>query len=150
MVQKKRLTEETVTHIIVHATMTSPQTDMRLAEFQRRRRKEGYIDAGFHYFIERSGEFETPIPVEEAGAHTSRYNDRSVGIVLVGGNNPKGTGPEANFTLEQYNTLAVISNSLLLRFPNAEIVGLRDLRSGTQVNPSFNVQELLRRLNFPT
>ena len=54
------------------------------------------------------------------------YNRVSVGICLVGGVNDDGVA-DANFTEAQYNSLAGMLLSLSYTFPEAVVLGHRDL-----------------------
>lgn len=90
-------------------------------------RKQGWRCIGYHYVIRRDGRVELGRPENEPGAHVQGYNSRSLGICMVGGVKPDGRTAETNFTDEQYDALADLLDRLRVKYPEAEIVGHRDL-----------------------
>jgi N-acetylmuramoyl-L-alanine amidase len=106
----------------------------------------GWSDIGYHFVIRRSGGVERGRWVRVAGAHVKGYNSMSVGVCMVGGvdNDMK---PEDNFTDEQWHALIDVISALKGDFPNAKIVGHRDLDSG-KACPSFDVTEWVKSVKI--
>lgn len=73
------------------------------------------------------------------GAHARGFNHLSIAICLVGGIDDKGK-PEANFTPEQMRELRTLLDELLARYPNAKVLGHRDLPNVNKACPSFDVR----------
>lgn len=73
---------------------------------------------GYHYVIDLKGEVYTGRAVEEVGAHVKGSNANSIGLCLVGMN---------RFTPAQWAALRRLVIELHARYPNARIVGHRDL-----------------------
>lgn len=136
-----------VNQIIVHSSATRPDQDVDAAMIRRWHLNRGWSDIGYHYVIKRNGLVELGRDLdgdgnvnEEVGAHAFGFNQNSIGICMIGGVNNDNV-PEANFTLKQYNTLYYCVSILRTDFPNAEIIGHKDVSS--TACPSFDVKSLL-------
>jgi len=73
---------------------------------------------GYHFVIYRNGGIVTGRSVEEVGAHVAGFNQKSLGICLVGTD---------KFTTDQWSSLAELIGTLRKTYPAARIVGHRDL-----------------------
>lgn len=101
---------------------------------------------GYHYVIYRNGVSVSGRAEQEPGAHAKGYNQKSLGICLIGTD---------QYTPEQWQTLRELITLLQKRYPDARIVGHRDLspdRNGnggvepdewTKTCPGFDVAEWL-------
>lgn len=136
------------THIIIHCAATRPSMDIGRAEIDRWHRERGFFGIGYHFVIRRSGEVQEGRPVGEIGAHAKPWNDRSVGICLVGGVAEDGKTPEANYTQEQWAALEGLIMGLRSRYPGAEVVGHRDVPGVAKACPSFDVRAWAREKGF--
>jgi N-acetylmuramoyl-L-alanine amidase len=77
------------------------------------------LDAiGYHYVIYRNGALATGRDECEIGAHVTGFNKKSLGICLVGID---------HFRTAQWAALTDLVTSLKKRYPEARIVGHRDL-----------------------
>lgn len=83
---------------------------------------------GYHFVIRRDGTREEGRRLPNTGAHVRGFNERSIGICLVGGVG-KGGEPQNNFTRDQLDELIDLLDDLNRRYPTAEILGHRDLIS---------------------
>jgi N-acetylmuramoyl-L-alanine amidase len=101
-------------------------------------RQKGWLKIGYHYVIKRDGEVEIGRELEEIGAHVQGYNDRSLGVCMVGGIDDAGE-PENNFTEEQFAALSTLLYQLKTIYPDAEIKGHRNFAN--KACPSFDVEE---------
>lgn len=131
--------------------------DIGVEYIDRWHREQGYFKVGYHFVIKRDGTVEPGRKINSVGAHVlvrgQAYNQRSIGICLVGGRRsvPKGTSTndptlqEANYTAEQWTALRELLDTLHTRFPTARIVGHRDLTKDGRACPSFDVAEWLER-----
>jgi len=131
-----------VKFIIVHCSATPPAMDIGAAEIDRWHRERGWLGIGYHGVIRRDGKLESGRPLDRPGAHAKGYNYESIGVCLVGGVDDHGQ-PENNFTPEQFAQLRIILDQLSQRFPNAEILGHRDLPGVAKACPCFNVRAWL-------
>ncbi|MDO8839665.1 MAG: N-acetylmuramoyl-L-alanine amidase [Parvibaculum sp.] len=145
------LKPENVTHIVVHCSYTPPSMDVDVRTIDRWHRVRGWLMVGYHLVIRRDGTAENGRPLNMVGAHVSGYNNRSVGVCLVGGmkEGTAGAHPvdETNFTPEQYTTLAIVVRTLKDKFPNAVVVGHNDL-TRTKTCPTFDVKAWAASLNL--
>lgn len=143
-----------IKQIIIHCSATSPDLDLGAADIKRWHvEQNGWQDIGYHYVIRRNGGIELGRDLdgdgdvlEEVGAHTYGFNQHSVGICLIGGVGETNQ-PEANFSFIQYQSLHLIVQGLTRMFPEAEILGHRDLPNTTKACPSFNVKAFFNRQN---
>lgn len=78
------------------------------------------LDAiGYHYIIYRNGVVVTGRSEEEIGAHVTGFNQKSIGICMVGTD---------KFTIGQWFSLQTLVSNLKSRCPSiARVVGHRDL-----------------------
>jgi N-acetylmuramoyl-L-alanine amidase len=147
-VKYKPLTD--VRYIVVHCAATSANVDVGAKEIDRWHRERGFFSIGYHAVIRRNGTVEDGRPIDQPGAHARQHNSHSLGVCLVGGVDgvdknrdgritPDEFVPEANFTPEQIYMLRIVLDEWKAKWPNAEIVGHRDLDSG-KACPSFDVK----------
>lgn len=81
---------------------------------------------GYHFVVYINGAVATGRHLDEIGAHVQGFNQKSIGICMVGGldEHGKATG---QYTQEQWDALAGCVASLQKAYPKAKIVGHRDL-----------------------
>ena len=128
--------------IIVHCAATSPSMDIGAKEIDRWHRQKGWLGIGYHFVIRRDGTVETGRPITQAGAHATNYNNKSVGVCLVGGVKEDKKTPEANFTPAQYVSLIELLKKLRKDYPDAKIIGHNEVAQ--KACPSFDVQKWLK------
>ncbi len=113
--------------IIIHCAATGPSHDVDIKDIDRWHRAQGWRMVGYHFFIKRDGTLQTGRPLMDGGAHAQGYNERSVGVCMAGGVAEDGSTPENNFTPEQWNSLHNIVTELQQQFPQAKVIGHRDV-----------------------
>ena len=87
---------------------------------------------GYHYVILPDGVVEHGRPLFYQGAHVGtprNYNNQSIGVCYVGGRNANGEIADTR-TLAQKQALVRVLTLLKSQYPNAKIVGHRDLNKG--------------------
>lgn len=108
--------------IVVHHTAT-PNTysthQIRAMHLARE-----FNDIGYHAVIERDGSIHAGRPIAKIGAHVRGKNRHSVGVAVIGDNTVSGR----EWTIAQKISLKVFLQALKLFFPDAQIVGHRDLK----------------------
>jgi len=134
--------------LVVHCAATKPSMDIGVKEIRLWHRQQGWLDVGYHYVIRRSGEVEKGRPDDRPGAHASQVNDRSIGICLVGGIDAKGKA-ENNFTNEQFAALRTLLYQLRCLYPEADVIGHRDIPGVAKDCPSFCMKTLWKEWNTP-
>ena len=131
-------------YIIIHCAATRPSMDIGAKEIDLwHRRDKGYNGIGYHFVIRRNGKVEKGREQEEIGAHTFKYNDKSIGVCLVGGVTETNVNiPEDNFTPAQWASLKELVSVLKAAYHHADIVGHNNLDL-QKACPSFDVGEWL-------
>lgn len=130
-----------VDFIVVHCSATSETADIGADEIRGWHLKRGWLDIGYHWVIKRDGSAEPGRSENTPGAHARGFNHISLGICLVGGVESDNKTPEANFTHAQWETLEEIIRSIKVDWPDAKVVGHRDLPNVAKACPSFDAPE---------
>ena len=115
-----------VDYLVVHCSASKPSQNWSIEDIRAMHKAKGWSDVGYHAVIKRDGTIQYGRPMDVQGAHVLGYNNRSIGICMIGGLDESGT-PEDNFTAEQWNSLELLMITLHNFFPKAEILGHRDL-----------------------
>lgn len=134
---KPRATTEA---IFMHCSATKAGMDIGLREIRQWHKEQGWLDVGYHFIIRRDGTIEEGRPVDVVGSHAKGWNERSVGVCLVGGVDAKGQ-PEANFTPAQMHELRGLLQTLQEQYPQAVIKAHHDV--APKACPSFNLSRWL-------
>lgn len=71
--------------IIIHCTATPEGMDFRASDIDRWHKEQGWQMIGYNYVIDLDGTVEVGRPLSMTGAHCKGWNNRSIGIVYVGG-----------------------------------------------------------------
>lgn len=112
--------------IVVHCSATAPHQDIGASDINDWHKARGFKGIGYHRVIRRDGSLEYGRKTADVGAHVKGYNRVSVGVCLVGGIDAAGNA-ENNFTPRQMRRLQVVLAGLQQTYPDAEILGHRDL-----------------------
>lgn len=131
--------------LIIHCTATKPDQDIGVEEINEWHIARGFSEIGYHYVIRRDGTLETGRSINKKGAHALGYNDKSIGISMVGGVD-NNLNPENNFTISQWNTLKTFITNFITTHPDTKIIGHNQVSS--KACPSFDVPTYLAA-NFP-
>ena len=99
----------------------------------------GWDGIGYHKIICQNGVIENGRPTYWQGAHVYGYNNKSLGVCLIG---------KSNFNNKQLNSLFKLLKFWAKIYPNAEIVGHRDFPNTEKTCPNFNVKEWLKEKKF--
>jgi N-acetylmuramoyl-L-alanine amidase len=126
-----------IKYIVIHCTATKPSQDIGVSEIDEWHKARGWKGVGYHFVVRRDGTVERGRMVEEIGAHAHGYNLESVGVAMVGGVNDEGK-PDCNYTREQWAELDWLIAELQARFPDAEVIGHRDLPGVSKACPCFD------------
>lgn len=146
--EMKNITRE-VTEVVVHWTETPTNKNIGAEELNKIHLESGLKGIGYHYVIRRDGSLQRGRPINIQGDHAllNNHDERSIGIVFVGGiNAPSGTPNLENFisvqslTRSQFNTFDHFCRSFYSRFPGGQILGHNDIDS-FENDPGFNVIE---------
>tara|TARA_Y100000589_G_C27191439_1_gene644978 strand:+ start:2909 stop:4192 length:1284 start_codon:yes stop_codon:yes gene_type:complete len=125
------LKKEMINYLIVHCSDTPDQDDLRATDIHNMHLGFGWDGAGYHHIICRDGHIEPGRPSYWQGAHVYGQNKNSLGVCLIG---------RQNFTTAQMNSLSQLLHHLKCQYPNAEIVGHRDVQNTAKTCPNFDVR----------
>tara|TARA_B100001057_G_scaffold368213_1_gene371678 strand:+ start:1152 stop:1658 length:507 start_codon:yes stop_codon:yes gene_type:complete len=138
-----KMAREQTKYIVIHCSQTRPSQDIGAKDIDRWHRERGWLKIGYGKVIRRNGEVEQGRGDDDIQAHVKGYNHCSYGLALVGGAKEENWKEEEdNFTAEQWEALKKTLEELLIKYPNAQIVGHRDL-DDSKFCPSFNVRTYL-------
>ena len=107
----------------------------------------GWRDIGYHFYITLEGVVYPCRPVERMGAHALGYNAHSIGICYEGGLSPSGCISDTR-TPAQKTAMRELLKSLCTDYPEAEILGHRDLPGVHKECPCFDVKKWLSSIHF--
>lgn len=125
--QRLKKSERKITEIIVHCSATPDGRDYTVDDIRRWHKQRGYSDVGYHYIVYRNGQLVQGRDINVIGAHAAGHNAHSVGICYIGGMSADNSRPEDTRTLRQKARLLSLLVDLRKLYPNARIVGHRDL-----------------------
>ncbi|SCA57489.1 conserved hypothetical protein [Candidatus Terasakiella magnetica] len=128
-------------YIIIHCSATKADMDIDAQTIRNWHVNEnGWADIGYNWVIKRDGTIEQGRGDNMIGAHARGYNDKSIGICLVGGIGANGKA-ESNFTFAQYEALSALLAEMKQAYPQAKIIGHCDVAN--KACPSFDVKALV-------
>lgn len=133
-----------IKRIFVHCT-AGPQTQT-VAEIQKYwKNVNKWTNPGYHYIIKPDGKIVPLQPEDKPSNGVAGYNSTSINVCYIGGVDKQGR-PVDNRTDAQKTSLASILKDLHSRYPDAEILGHRDIWGSDPKNwhkqcPCFNVKE---------
>ena len=94
---------------------------------------------GYHYYITKDGTTYQTRHEQLVGAHARGYNQRSIGICYEGGLTPEGEYDDTR-TARQKVALKQLLKDLRKRYPQAHILGHRDLPHVSKACPCFDAE----------
>ena len=125
--------------IVVHCSASRCNQSYTLQQLIRDHQDRfGYT--GYHYYITRNGTVSQTRNLQLAGAHAKGYNQHSVGVCYEGGLDADGK-PADTRTARQKQALLELLTSLKGMFPDAQILGHRDLPGVKKACPCFDARE---------
>lgn len=131
--------------IIIHCSDTFEGKHWTVDDIRNWHIRRGWLDIGYHYVIYLDGSIHRGRNEEVVGAHCVGYNSHSIGICYVGGKE-KGTGKTKDTrTPAQKESLIRLLIELVCRYPDAEILGHRDLAPDRKC-PGFDAKEEYKTL----
>lgn len=137
------MAREETKYIVIHCSQTRPSQNIGVREIDRWHRERGWLSCGYGKVIKRDGTVEQGRPDDAFQAHVKGYNHIAYGLCVIGGSTEKDVNkPEDNFTGEQWESLKKVLEELVLKYPEARIVGHYELDE-RKTCPNFNVREYL-------
>lgn len=129
---------ESVRFLVVHCSATRADRDYTVEQLLRQHKARGFRTVGYHFYIRRSGKVTQHRRLLEVGAHARGYNRCSIGICYEGGLSARNGEPADTRTPEQKQALGELLGRLHKLFPQALIVGHRDLPGVKKACPCFD------------
>ena len=130
--------------LIIHCSAVRPDQTSSAAQIDTWHRQRGFhLGIGYHYVIRRDGTIEPGRPEWMIGAHCKNHNAHSIGICYEGGLDKNGR-PKDTRTPEQKAALHALLKSLREDYPEAVILGHRDLPDVHKDCPCFDAQQEYR------
>lgn len=149
------LLDSNVKWIVIHYSATPIEQNYTAADIDAMHKKRGFKEIGYHFFIRRNGLVEKGRDLNqpgrfEQGAHSKGENDASVGICYEGGvvMGDPNTGFDTRTEAQEAAMIRLI-NDLLVRFPNAKVVGHKDMPGAATQCPGFDVRSWWAEVNKP-
>lgn len=100
----------------------------------------GWSDVGYHFVIEGDGTLRPGRNPNEIGAHAKGHNMHSLGVCVVGDN----TQPSLAWSEDQRQSLVDFVRWFRRFYPEADIMGHRDLKDAATLCPGLDVRALLK------
>ena len=133
--------------IVIHCSATRVTQDFTVEALEACHKARGFTSIGYHFYITKDGTLYPCRPESQIGAHAKGYNAHSIGICYEGGLDKNGK-PADTRTLAQKVTMEELLYSLCLDYPDAEILGHRDLPGVRKECPCFDTKEWLEEIDF--
>ena len=131
--------------IILHCSATKITQDFPVESLEACHKARGFKTIGYHYYITKDGQMHLCRPEDMIGAHARRYNAHSIGICYEGGLDANGN-PDDTRTPAQKHALITLLRSLKVDYPDAEILGHRDLPWVKKRCPCFDARSEYKHL----
>ena len=129
-----------INYIIIHCSATKAGQDFRAKDIDRWHRERGWDGIGYHKVIDLDGTIEPGRSEAKPGAHCKGHNSDSIGICYIGGLDKNGKPADTRTELQKA-ALAGLVADYKRRFPNAKVVGHRDIPNVHKACPCFNAKE---------
>ena len=141
-----RQPEGVVDTIWIHCAATRPQwmaghtLAAKVEEIRRWHIALNWRDIGYHWIIDRDGQIAPGRPETVKGSHVRGYNDRSLGICLIGGHGSNATDRfEDHFTPQQKTALRHLISDIKSRTPIRAVRGHNEVAA--KACPGFHVDQ---------
>ena len=149
------LPDNRVAYLVQHYSATPVEKDYTAANIEAMHKRRGFNKIGYHYFIRKNGMVETGRDLSQAGrfeqgAHSKGENSISIGICLEGG--VTRARPDEGFdsrTPAQIKAQIKLIRELLIRFPNAQVIGHRDMPFAATQCPGYNAGDWWETVKTP-
>lgn len=134
-----------IKYIIVHCSATRAGLNYKAATLDSWHKARGWAGIGYHYVVDLDGQIERGRAETEVGAHAGAlYNPISLGVCYIGGLTQDTEEPADTRTPAQKAALEALLLELLRRYPDAQIIGHRDV--AVKACPCFNAAEEYKHL----
>ncbi len=125
------LTPDAIRYLVVHCSATPDDQPLTAQDIHEMHLGFGWDGIGYHRVIQRDGTVEPGRPDYWVGAHVKGRNTESLGVCLIGTD---------TFTPAQFDALEQVLRTWQARYPDAEILGHRDMGNTDKTCPNFDVR----------
>lgn len=133
-----------INQIIIHCSDTIEGKNFTVDDIRRWHKARGWLDIGYHYVVYLDGSIHRGRSEEVVGAHCEGHNAHSIGVCYIGGKEAGTFKAKDTRTPAQKESLIRLLIDLVCRYPDAEIVGHRDLAN--RKCPCFDAKTEYRNL----
>lgn len=133
--------------IVLHCSATRENQNFTIEQLEACHKARGFRTIGYHFYITKDGTLYPGRPESQIGAHAKGYNAHSIGICYEGGLDAHGRSKDTR-TEAQKITMEELLRSLLVDYPDAEIVGHRDLPNVHKDCPCFDTKAWLKEIRI--
>lgn len=133
--------------IVLHCSATRENQNFTIEQLEACHKARGFRTIGYHFYITKDGTLFPGRPESQIGAHAKGYNAHSIGICYEGGLDAHGRSKDTR-TEAQKITMEELLRSLLVDYPDAEIVGHRDLPGVHKDCPCFDTRAWLKEIRI--
>ena len=133
--------------IVLHCSATRVNQNFTIEQLEACHKARGFQTVGYHYYITKDGTLYPGRPESQMGAHAKGFYAHSIGICYEGGLDANGK-PADTRTLAQKVTMEELLHSLCLDYPDATILGHRDLPGVRKECPCFDTKKWLEDIKF--
>lgn len=131
----------TIDTVFIHCTASrqTATTNDIMCEFSMK----GWKSPGYHYLVKPDGKVDVLLDISKPSNGVAGHNAHSINIAYIGGISAEGK-PVDNRTIEQKAAIVHLLLQLRERFPNARIMGHRDIwgayspKAWRKLCPCFN------------
>ena len=147
LLQVTRKNKRNISLIVLHCSATRVNQNFTIEQLEACHKARGFQSVGYHYYITKDGTLYPGRPESQMGAHAKGFNAHSIGICYEGGLDEHGRCKDTR-TLAQKVTMEELLQSLCVDYPDAEILGHRDLPGVHKECPCFDTRAWLKEINF--
>ena len=116
-----------INQIIIHCSDTIEGKNFTVDDIKKWHKARGWTDIGYHYVVYLDGSIHKGRNEEVVGAHCEGHNAHSIGVCYIGGKEAGTFRAKDTRTKAQKEALIRLLMKLVCKYPDAEIVGHRDL-----------------------
>lgn len=133
-----------INQIIIHCSDTIEGKNFTVDDIRRWHKARGWTDIGYHYVVYLDGSIHKGRNEEVVGAHCEGHNAHSIGVCYIGGKEAGTFRAKDTRTKAQKEALIRLLMKLVCKYPEAEIVGHRDLAN--RKCPCFDAKNEYRNI----
>ena len=123
---------EEINEIIIHCADTPNGKPFHASDIDAWHRERGWNEIGYHWVIVLDGAIEAGRHPDKIGSHAEGHNAHSYGICMIG---------KDRFTKPQWDALELLVRRLHGEYPEAHIIGHRDVATNGKTCPNFDVSK---------